>query len=75
MEEYSQLAQDDSGRGLGDHTGNFDVVGQLPFDSDGQKGRIGVGNNFGDGLSGHAACLDGDPSTTDPECPDGRTRD
>jgi|SRR6478672_8620095 hypothetical protein len=72
-EESSQLAQDDSGRGLGDHAGNFDVVGQPPFDSDGQKGRIGVGNNFGDGPSGHAACLDGDPSTTDPGCPNGFT--
>jgi hypothetical protein len=73
LEESSQLAQDDSGRGLGDHAGNFDVVGQPPFYSDGQKGRIGVGNNFSDGPSGHAACLDGDPSTTDPGCPNGFT--
>lgn len=56
-EESSKLAQDGSGQGLGDHAGNFDVVGQPPFNHDGENGRKGVGNNFGDGPSGHAEIL------------------
>jgi hypothetical protein len=56
-EQASKLAQDGSGRGLGDHAGNFDVVGQPPYDQDGENGRKGVGNNFGDGPSGHAEIL------------------
>ena len=56
-EQASNLAQDSSGQGLGDHAGNFDVVGQPPFNQDGENGRKGVGNNFGDGPSGHAEIL------------------
>lgn len=56
-EQSSKLAQDASGQGLGDHAGNFDVVGQPPFNQDGENGRKGVGNNFGDGPSGHAEIL------------------
>jgi hypothetical protein len=54
---------------MGDHSREGSAPGDAPFDErDDTKGRIGVGNNDGDGPSGHAACVDGDATTDDPLC-------
>jgi hypothetical protein len=54
---------------MGSHSREGSAPGDAPFDErDDTKGRIGVGNNDGDGPSGHAACVDGDPETEDPLC-------
>jgi hypothetical protein len=58
---------------MGQHAREGSAPGDAPFDSDGQNGRVGVGNNDGDGPSGHAACVDGNPDTNDPLCLNGRT--
>ena len=53
---------------LGQHSREGGAPGVAPFDeNDGTKGRIGVGNNDGDGPSGHADCVNGDP-TVDTLC-------
>ena len=47
---------------MGDHSREGSAPGDAPFDEQGdddQKGRVGVGNNDGDGPSGHAACVEG----------------
>jgi hypothetical protein len=55
---------------MGDHSREGSAPGDAPFDErDDTEGRIGVGNNVGDGPSGHGACVDGDPETEDPDCP------
>jgi hypothetical protein len=55
---------------MGDHSKEGSAPSEAPFDGrDDTKGRIGVGNNVGDGPSGHGACVDGDSETTDPDCP------
>jgi hypothetical protein len=55
---------------MGDHSREGSAPGDAPFDErDDTKGRIGVGNNVGDGPSGHGACVDGDSETDDPGCP------
>ena len=55
---------------MGDHSREGSAPGDAPFDErDETNGRIGVGNNVGDGPSGHGACVDGDPDTVDEDCP------
>jgi hypothetical protein len=61
---------------MGDHSKEGSAPGEAPFDEqsdDDQTGRVGVGNNDGDGPSGHAACVDGDETTNDDLCLDDRT--
>jgi hypothetical protein len=58
---------------MGEHSREGSAPGVAPFNSDGQNGRVGVGNNDGDGPSGHAACVDGNPETNDALCLNGRT--
>ena len=62
---------------MGDHSREGSAPGDAPFDEQGdddQKGRVGVGNNDGDGPSGHAAaCVDGDDDTNDDLCLNDRT--
>ena len=53
---------------MGSHSREGSAPGDAPFDEGDETGRIGVGNNDGDGPSGHAACVDGDPETEDPLC-------
>lgn len=55
---------------MGQHSREGSAPGDAPFDeNDDTKGRIGVGNNVGDGPSGHGACVDGNPETEDDDCP------
>lgn len=55
---------------MGDHSKEGSAPGDAPFDErDDTNGRIGVGNNVGDGPSGHGACVDGNPDTVDEDCP------
>ena len=58
---------------MGQHSREGSAPGDAPFDGDGTNGRVGVGNNDGDGPSGHAACVDGNPDTNDALCLNGRT--
>ena len=53
---------------IGQHSRSGGAPGDGPFDSDGVKGRIGIGNNIGDGPSGHGTCVDGIPDNDDPLC-------
>ena len=60
---------------MGDHSREGSAPGDAPFDEgdEDETGRVGVGNNDGDGPSGHAACVDGDDDTNDDLCLNGRT--
>jgi hypothetical protein len=61
---------------MGDHSREGSAPGEAPFDEqrlpveDTENGRVGVGNNDGDGPSGHAACVDGNDETNDDLCID-----
>jgi hypothetical protein len=54
---------------LGQHSREGAAPGDAPFDeNDDTEGRIGVGNNNGDGPSGHGTCVDSDPDNDDALC-------
>jgi hypothetical protein len=59
---------------MGSHSREGSAPGDAPFDDDGdpltedEKGRIGVGNNDGDGPSGHATCVDSIEGNEDNLC-------
>jgi hypothetical protein len=54
---------------IGEHSREGAAPGDAPFDDrDGTNGRIGIGNNNGDGPSGHGTCVDDDPDNDDALC-------
>ena len=54
---------------IGEHSREGAAPGNAPFDDrDDTKGRIGIGNNVGDGPSGHGTCVDNDPDNDDALC-------
>ena len=56
---------------IGEHSREGEAPGDAPFDGpedDQPKGRIGIGNNNGDGPSGHGTCVDDDPDNDDALC-------
>jgi hypothetical protein len=63
---------------IGEHSREGAAPGDAPFENpdadendvgpDDETGRIGIGNNNGDGPSGHGTCVDDDPANDDALC-------